>query len=102
MLIFKKRSYSGSSAGSPLFLTQLVHLIQKSVAARIIGQPLSEMSFDSFFVQECLEDKVPVIGVTAVFGTTQEGSVDDLVHLLELRDKVIRIFHHIRVFLGAK
>ena len=39
---------------------------------------------------------MPVIGVTAVFGTTQEGSVDDLVHLLELRDKVIRIFHHIR------
>ena len=29
-------------------------------------------------LKECLENRVPVIGVTVVYGTTQEGAVDNL------------------------
>jgi len=36
-------------------------------------------------LQECLDQKVPVIGVTAVLGSTQEGAVDDLCRLLGIR-----------------
>jgi len=36
-------------------------------------------------LQKCLENKWPVIGVTVVFGTTQEGAVDDLQRILEIR-----------------
>ena len=36
-------------------------------------------------LQECLEKKKPVIGVTAVFGTTQEGAVDDLEGILQMK-----------------
>jgi len=36
-------------------------------------------------LKACAEANIPVIGVTAVFGTTQEGAVDDLVAILELR-----------------
>lgn len=38
-------------------------------------------------LQKCLNEKKPVIGVTAVFGTTQEGAVDELDKILELREK---------------
>ena len=36
-------------------------------------------------LQECLEKKIPVIGVTVVFGSTQEGAVDDLCTILAIR-----------------
>ena len=36
-------------------------------------------------LQECLDKKKPVVGVTAVFGTTQEGAVDDLEGILEIK-----------------
>ena len=29
-------------------------------------------------LEHCLENRIPVIGVTVVFGTTQEGAVDNL------------------------
>ena len=38
-------------------------------------------------LQECLDKKIPVIGVTVVMGTTQEGAVDDLETVLKIRDK---------------
>ena len=36
-------------------------------------------------LKECLDKKIPVIGVTVVFGSTQEGAVDDLRTLLNIR-----------------
>jgi len=36
-------------------------------------------------LKHCLDKKIPVIGVTAVFGSTQEGAVDDLCKLLQIR-----------------
>jgi len=36
-------------------------------------------------LKACLDEKIPVIGVTVVFGSTQEGAVDDLQTLLEIR-----------------
>eukprot|EP00092_Neocalanus_flemingeri_P013687 GFUD01014760.1.p1 GENE.GFUD01014760.1~~GFUD01014760.1.p1 ORF type:complete len:1163 (-),score=280.67 GFUD01014760.1:114-3602(-) len=36
-------------------------------------------------LEECLEKKIPVVGVTVVFGTTQEGAVDALDKILEIR-----------------
>jgi len=36
-------------------------------------------------LEECLTKKIPVIGVTVVFGSTQEGAVDDLHKLLEIK-----------------
>ena len=36
-------------------------------------------------LEKCLENRWPVIGVTVVFGTTQEGAVDDLEKILEIR-----------------
>jgi len=38
-------------------------------------------------LQECLDNRIPVLGVTAVFGTTQEGAVDQLDKILQLREK---------------
>ena len=38
-------------------------------------------------LQEALDKRVPVVGVTAVFGTTQEGAVDELDKILQLREK---------------
>ena len=38
-------------------------------------------------LQEALDKKEPVVGVTAVFGTTQEGAVDELDKILQLRKK---------------
>ena len=35
-------------------------------------------------LERCLENRWPVIGVTVVFGTTQEGAVDDLEKILEI------------------
>ena len=40
-------------------------------------------------LEECLEKKIPVLGVTAVFGTTQEGAVDDLREILDIRHEFI-------------
>ena len=37
-------------------------------------------------LEVCLEQRWPVLGVTAVFGSTQEGAVDDLEKILEIRD----------------
>eukprot|EP00092_Neocalanus_flemingeri_P000078 GFUD01000080.1.p1 GENE.GFUD01000080.1~~GFUD01000080.1.p1 ORF type:complete len:1171 (-),score=266.56 GFUD01000080.1:163-3675(-) len=37
-------------------------------------------------LQKCLVKKIPVIGVTVVFGSTQEGAVDDLENLLRIRE----------------
>jgi len=39
-------------------------------------------------LQDCLKNKIPVIGVTAVFGTTQEGAVDNLREILKLRKEM--------------
>ena len=36
-------------------------------------------------LQKCLDNKIPVIGVTVVFGTTQEGAVDDMQQILKIR-----------------
>jgi len=36
-------------------------------------------------LEECLQKKIPVMGVTVVFGTTQEGAVDELDKILEIR-----------------
>ena len=36
-------------------------------------------------LEECLRNKRPVIGVTVVFGTTQEGAVDDMEKILEIK-----------------
>lgn len=41
--------------------------------------------------QECRANQIPVIGVTAVFGTTQEGAVDDLCQILEIRKEFERM-----------
>ena len=37
-------------------------------------------------LEECLSKKIPVVGVVAVFGTTQEGAVDNLEILLDIRE----------------
>ncbi|GAA4277495.1 pyridoxal phosphate-dependent decarboxylase family protein [Aquimarina mytili] len=36
---------------------------------------------------DCAENKIPLITAVAIIGTTQEGAVDDLEKLLQLRDK---------------
>ena len=36
--------------------------------------------------KDCRTKRIPVIGVTMVFGTTQEGAVDDLEELLVIRE----------------
>ena len=36
----------------------------------------------------CLEKRIPVIGVTVVLGTTQEGAVDDLKTVLDIREEL--------------
>ena len=46
---------------------------------------------DTRFLEEqlniCIEERWPVIGVTVVFGTTQEGAVDDLDEILRIRNR---------------
>ena len=37
-------------------------------------------------LENCLSKKIPVVGVVAVFGTTQEGAVDNLDLLLDIRE----------------
>ena len=37
-------------------------------------------------LENCLAKKIPVVGVVAVFGTTQEGAVDNLDLLLDIRE----------------
>ena len=37
-------------------------------------------------LENCLKNKIPVVGVVAVFGTTQEGAVDNLDLLLNIRE----------------
>jgi vitellogenic carboxypeptidase-like protein len=44
---------------------------------KILGNELSK----------CVEDEVPVLMVVAVIGSTEEGAMDDLESILELRDK---------------
>ena len=39
-------------------------------------------------LEHCLANKIPVLGVTVVFGTTQEGAVDDLKLILEIRQEM--------------
>jgi len=50
-------------------------------------------------LEKCLEERWPVIGVTVVFGTTQEGAVDDLERILEIRkyfaEKGLTFYIHI-------
>merc|ERR1719474_1562899 len=50
-------------------------------------------------LEECLREHWPVIGVTVVFGTTQEGAVDDLEKILEIRkefeEKGLTFYIHI-------
>ena len=36
-------------------------------------------------LEDCFQKKIPVVGVVAVFGTTQEGAVDNLEKLLSVR-----------------
>ena len=37
-------------------------------------------------LEKCLEQRTPVLGVTVVFGTTQEGAVDNLKSILKIRE----------------
>ena len=50
-------------------------------------------------LQKCLDNRIPVIGVTVVFGTTQEGAVDDLQQILKIRkyfeEKGLTFYIHI-------
>ena len=41
-------------------------------------------------LEECLEQKRPVIGITVVYGTTQEGAVDDMEEVLKIRDDLLK------------
>ncbi len=41
-------------------------------------------------LDECASEKRPVISVVAILGTTEEGTIDDIATLLELRDQVYR------------
>ena len=47
----------------------------------------------------CLEKRIPVLGVTVVFGTTQEGAVDNLKLILKIRkemeDKGMTFYIHV-------
>ena len=38
-------------------------------------------------LKECLKKKIPVLGVVGIVGTTEESTVDDLVKILETKDK---------------
>ena len=40
-------------------------------------------------LEQCLERRRPVIGVTVVYGTTQEGAVDDMEKILEIREDLL-------------
>ena len=56
------------------------------------NKPALKISF-----KDCVRNKIPVIGVTAVFGTTQEGAVDNLWEILKLRfDFINYIFRFFR------
>lgn len=39
------------------------------------------------FLQKCLDDKIPLLTVTCVFGSTEESAVDPLDKVIKLRDK---------------
>jgi len=58
-----------------------------------------DTEFMKIEMEKCLEKKWPVIGVTVVFGTTQEGAVDDLEKILEIRkyfaEKGLTFYIHI-------
>ena len=39
-------------------------------------------------LEKCLKQRIPVLGVTVVFGTTQEGAVDNLKSILKIRQEM--------------
>ena len=38
-------------------------------------------------LEECLEKRIPVLGVAGIVGTTEESTVDDLVKILEIKNE---------------
>ncbi|PID86785.1 MAG: tyrosine decarboxylase [Chloroflexi bacterium] len=41
-------------------------------------------------IRKCVENKTPILGVVAVVGTTEEGQVDEVHKIVELRDKLMK------------